>query len=103
VCNRYGSRRAERLSLGKRSDERFGEHLDGCDDILKGLPRVGKLGLPDESPPVNLLDPVLYERRIEDRGRDGDRRISVLERFSTASASTSPPLKSNARNSIQMS
>ena len=28
---------AKRPSLGKRDHERFEEHLDGCDDILKGL------------------------------------------------------------------
>ena len=72
---------AERPPLGKRSHERFEEHLDGCDDILKGLRCVGLLGLPDEPLPLNLLGLVIHERRIEGRGLDGNRRISVLERF----------------------
>ncbi len=56
-------------------------HLDGCDDILKGHRCVGQLGLPDEPLPLNLLGLVIHKRWIEDRGLDGNRRISVLECF----------------------
>ena len=88
--------------FNQRGYERFEEDLDGCDDILKGLRRIGQLGLLDEPPPLNLLVRVLHERRIEDHRGEWDRRVSVLERFLNCLGQYLP-LKSNVRDSNQMS
>ncbi len=89
--------------FGQRGYERFEEDLDGCDDILKGLRRVGQLGLPDEPLPLNLS--CHCPSRTKDQRPVGARGIGVFRFsnvFSIASASISP-LKLNVRDSLQRS
>jgi hypothetical protein len=88
--------------LGKIDHERLQEYLDSCDDILKALRRIGQLGLPDESLPLNLLGLSFTNEESKTVGLMGIGVSRFSNVFSTALASISP-LKSNVRDNIQMS